>query len=587
MCGIFGYLCNKQYSVGEVIVQGLKNLEYRGYDSWGIAVKKEKGVKVLKEVGKIADFSGKDLVSSDIAIGHTRWATCGKVTDENAHPHVDCSGKIAVVHNGIIENYHELKEELMKKGHRFSSNTDTEVIPHLIEEYSKSLDFIESVKKATSRLDGTYALLIISKDYSGIIAVRNDSPLVIGVAKDSYYVASDVLAFIEHTKNVIYLDDNEMAIIDGGLKIVNLEQDKIIEKPITTLNWDTEKAKIGEYKHYMLKEIDEQVETIGRAASQDKEKINSVAKKINDAYGIFFIACGSSYHAALCASYLFSYITKKHVNVILASEFSNYKDFLTDKTLVVAISQSGETADVIDAVKIAKKKGSKIISIVNVIGSTLTRLSDDFLLINAGPEICVLSTKTYTAQLSLLLLLAYTCADKYDGGKKEIETIRKIVKSSLSKKNMDKIKTLAQKIKDKEHLYTIGRGINYPTSLEAALKIKEVSYIHAEGFAGGELKHGTMALIEKGTPCIVFFDYSTMKDTLNNAEEVKARGAYIIGIAPQNNDVFDFFIEVPETENSGCITNIIPIQLLAYNLALLRGCDPDRPRNLAKSVTVK
>ncbi len=585
MCGIFGYFSKQECNIGEKIVEGLKKLEYRGYDSWGIAVKTPNSIKTLKEVGKVGQSA--NVGTSNIAIGHTRWATCGKVTEENAHPHVDCSDKIAVVHNGIIENHHELKEELIKTGHKFSSNTDTEVIPHLIEEYNKTLDFVESVKKAVSRLDGTYALLIISKDYKGIIAVRNDSPLVIGVAKDSYFVASDVLAFIEFTKNVIYLDDNEMAVIDGGLKIVNLEQDKVVEKPITTLNWDTEKAKIGEYKHYMLKEIDEQVETIGRAASQDKEKINSIAKKINDAYGVFFIACGSSYNAALCASYLFSFITKKHVNVILASEFSNYKDFLTDKTLVVAISQSGETADVLDAVKAAKKKGSKIISIVNVMGSTLTRLSDDFLLINSGPEICVLSTKTYTAQLSLLLLLAYTCADRYDGGKKEIETIRKIVKSSLSKKNMDKIKALAEKIKDKEHLYTIGRGINYPTALEAALKIKEVSYIHAEGFAGGELKHGTIALVEKGTPCIVFFDYSTMKDTLNNAEEVKARGAYIIGIAPQNNDVFDFFIEIPETENSGCITNIIPVQLLAYNLAVLRGCDPDRPRNLAKSVTVK
>ncbi len=584
MCGIFGYICKQECDIGEKIIEGLKKLEYRGYDSWGIAVKTTNGVKVIKEVGKVVDAV--NVANSNIAIGHTRWATCGKVTKANAHPQTDCNNRVAVVHNGTIENYQELREELIKKGHRFVSQTDTEVIPHLIEEH-KAFDFVESVKKAISRLEGTYALLIISKDYKGVIAVRNDSPLVIGVAENSYFLASDVLAFIDHTKKVIYLDDNEMAVIDNGLQIVNLTENRVVEKPITTLNWDTEKTKIGEYHHYMMKEIDEQVETIGRAANQDRQKIDSIVKKINEAYGVFFIACGSSYHAALCASYLFSYITKKHVNVFLASEFNNYQDFLTDKTLVIAISQSGETADVLDAVKIAKKKGSKIISIVNVIGSTLTRLSDDFLLINAGPEICVLSTKTYTAQLSLLLLLAYSCVGKYDGGKKEIETIRKIVKSTLSKETMNKINNLAKKIKDKDHIYTIGRGINYPTALEAALKIKEVSYIHAEGFAGGELKHGTIALIEKGTPCIVFCDYSTMKATLNNAEEIKARGGYIIGISPQNNDVFDFFIEVPETENSGCITNIIPIQLLAYNLALLRGCDPDRPRNLAKSVTVR
>jgi len=585
MCGIFGYQSNKPCDIGEMVIEGLKKLEYRGYDSWGITAKTANGLNVLKGMGKVGDVA--NVGNSNIAIGHTRWATCGKVTKENAHPHVDCSNKISVVHNGTIENYQELREELIKKGHKFLSHTDTEVIPHLIEEYGKGLDFVEAVKKSMSRVDGTYALLIVSKDYEGIIAVRNDSPLVIGVADDGYFIASDVLAFIEHTKKVIYLDDNEMATINGGLKIVNMIDNKIVEKAITKLSWDTEKTKIGEYKHYMLKEIDEQVETIGRAASQDKQKIDGISKKINDAYGVFFIACGSSYHAALCASYLFSYITKKHVNVILASEFGNYRDFLTDKTLVVAISQSGETADVLDAVKTAKKKGSKIVSIVNVMGSTLTRISDDFLLINAGPEICVLSTKTYTAQLSLLLLLAYSCVGRYDGGKKEIETIRRIVKVMLSNEVENKIKALAKKIKDKDHLYTIGRGINYPTALEAALKIKEVSYIHAEGFAGGELKHGTMALIEKGTPCIVFCDYSTLKDILNNAEEVKARGGYIIGISPQNNEVFDFFIEVPETENSGCITNIIPVQMLAYYLAVLRGCDPDMPRNLAKSVTVK
>src|SRR3989338_3604078 len=377
MCGIVGVVSND--NVSEKLFKGLSNLEYRGYDSVGMCFINGDGFDIKKGVGKLEEVHKKLNflnLKGNVGIGHCRWSTHGGVTKENAHPHVDCSNKISVVHNGTIENYQELREELIKKGHKFLSHTDTEVIPHLIEEYGKGLDFVEAVKKSMSRVDGTYALLIVSKDYEGIIAVRNDSPLVIGVADDGYFIASDVLAFIEHTKKVIYLDDNEMATINGGLKIVNMIDNKIVEKAITKLSWDTEKTKIGEYKHYMLKEIDEQVETIGRAASQDKQKIDGISKKINDAYGVFFIACGSSYHAALCASYLFSYITKKHVNVILASEFGNYRDFLTDKTLVVAISQSGETADVLDAVKTAKKKGSKIVSIVNVMGSTLTRISD-------------------------------------------------------------------------------------------------------------------------------------------------------------------------------------------------------------------
>ncbi len=336
----------------------------------------------------------------------------------------------------------------------------------------------------------------------------------------------------------------------------------------------------------MIKEITEQAETIKKALKSNKI-IREVAESIKKAKGIYLVACGSSYHACLSASYKFSSIAKLHVNIALASEFSNYKDFLIPESLVIAVSQSGETADVLDAVRAAKEKGAKVISIVNVMGSSLTRESDKALMMNSGPEICVLSTKTYTSQLAILTLLAYAVAGRYEEGKRKLKDLINYVYYLTSENARNYIKRLAEKIKSSEHVYTIGRGLQYPTALEAALKIKEVSYIHAEGFAGGELKHGTIALIEKGTPCIVFTSKKTEKEVLSNAAELKTRGAYIIGTSPTNNELFDFFIKVREAEEASSICQIIPIQILAYQLALLRGYDPDKPRNLAKSVTVK
>jgi len=583
MCGIIGYKGNKNAT--EIVIEGLKKLEYRGYDSWGIALK-NKEIDIIKKVGKISDFSNvSKLKPSKIAIGHTRWATHGKVTENNAHPHISCDKKIAVVHNGIIENFQELKKELEKK-HKFVSETDTEIIPHLIEE-NMDFGFEEAVKKTLKRLDGNYAIVAVNQDEEKIIAARKGSPLVLGVGKDEFFIASDIPAFLEHTNKIIFLDDGERAIINQKIKIFN-QQDKEIKKETSQIDWTLEQAQKNGYQHYMLKEIYEQKETIIRSINQKEEEIKKIAEEINKGFGTFFIACGTAHHAALTASYIFSQITKKHINVVLASEFPNYEHFLTDKTLVIPISQSGETADVLEAVKVAKQKKSKIISVVNVTGSTLMRLSNVSFKTNAGPEIAVASTKAFTSQLALLTMLAYACNGRLEEGKEKLKKTAEYLGEMLKNDFEEKIKELALKIKEKNHIFLIGRSVNYPIALEAALKIKEVSYIHAEGFAGGELKHGTLALIEEGTPCIVFVaNDETKKEIISNAMEIKARGGYIIGISPENNPVFDFFIKVPDHESISPIINIIPAQLLAYHLGLARDCDIDRCRNLAKSVTVK
>ncbi len=590
MCGIIGYVGEKD--AAPVILNGLKRLEYRGYDSAGIAISNNENINIKKDVGRVdkinekLDFLG---MSGNAGIGHTRWATHGGVTKKNAHPHISNNEKIIVIHNGIVENYQELKKELEKEGFKFSSETDTEVIPNMIElEMKKGKTFEDATMDTIKRLDGYYAILAMIEGKEKIVAARNGSPLVVGVGNDGNFIASDIPAFLEHTKRVMYIYDKDFVTIDKndiGFKL--LKNGEKVERPIHRVDWDLEQAQKGNFDHFMMKEISEQVETVKRATNQDKKTLFEIADEIKDSKDVFLVACGSSYHACLTASYMFSKIAKKHVHVILGSEFSNYEHFLTPETLVVAVSQSGETIDVLDAVKTARKRGCKIMSVVNVVGSSLHRTSDKSLMLNAGPEICVLSTKTYTAQLTVLSLLAYTIAGKYDEGKKKLEYLWNTTYNLTSANTRKYIKKLAEKLKDKNHIFTIGRSLQFPTALEAALKIKEVSYIHAEGFSGGELKHGTIALIEEGTPCIVFSSHENEKEILSNAMEIKARGGYIIGINSKNNEVFDFFIKVPDVELLNPITQIIPIQVLSYQLAILRGCDPDKPRNLAKSVTVK
>lgn len=589
MCGIIGYMGYRKAS--SVLLKGLKHLEYRGYDSAGMATLSSK-VEVRKDAGKIAELEKKlrfEEMEGTIGIGHTRWATHGRVTKENAHPHFSQNRKIYVVHNGIIENYQELREFLKKNGFRFYSETDTEVIPNLIQyEMDGGKDFEEACKAALKRLDGSFAVVIMHEGEEKLIAARKSSPLVIGIGDGEYFVASDIPAFLEFTKQVIFMYDWDLAVITrDGVKFYNLREDREVKRAIDVIDWDAEQAKKGEFKHFMIKEILEQAETIQRAIMQDEKAIAAIVEEMKNAKGIFFVGCGSSYHACFAASYIFSKVANLHVNVMLASEFPNFKHFLTRETLVFAVSQSGETADVLEAVKAARERGSKVISITNVKGSSITRYSDNFLLLNAGPEICVLSTKTYTSQLALLTLLAYAYAGRYEEGRKRLRYLWNVVYNLTSRTSREMIQKLAEKLKNEEHLFVIGRGLQYATALEAALKIKEVSYIHAEAFAGGELKHGTIALIEDGTPCIVFVSEETEKEIISNAVEVKSRGGYIIGISPKNNEVFDFWIKVPECGVANPIVQIIPAQILSYQLAVLRGYDPDKPRNLAKSVTVK
>lgn len=593
MCGIFGYFGEKKNAT-QIVIEGLKKLEYRGYDSWGIAYKTPDDIIIHRQIGKIgeADFAVEDIqgMPESIAIGHSRWATHGGVTQANAHPHTTENKEIVLAHNGIIENYLELKEVLSQKGHIFTSETDSEVLAHLIEEEMKHVTLLEATKKALKQVEGRYAALVMSKKENNIIASRRGSPLIIGIGeKNERFVASDIPAFLNHTKKVQYLDDNELVLIDEtGSVFYNLETDEKVEKRTIEIEWTQESAEKGEYKHFMLKEIMEQKETLYRAINQDTTLIEQVAEAIKNAFGTYLIGCGTAGKVCMTAEYMFSAIAKKHVNTAFGSEFPNYHHFLTNKSLVIAVSQSGETADTLEALEIAKSKGAKIISIVNVETSTMARMSDIVLPIKAGPEKAVASTKATTSQLAILMLIAYAVAGKLYEGKELLVSSAGQINDMLNPRYEEHIQELAEKIQHAESMYIIGRGANYPMALESAIKLQEVTYIHAEGFAGGELKHGPIALISEGTPCIVLAgEDEAKKAILSNAMEIKARGGYIIGVAPQREQVFDYWIRVPDCETASPIVNIIPVQLLAYQLALLRKNDPDMPRNLAKSVTVK
>jgi glutamine---fructose-6-phosphate transaminase (isomerizing) len=592
MCGIFAYH-GPNKKAAEIVLRGLKKLEYRGYDSWGIAAKQEDGlIAVEKHVGKISEVISlnKDLIKpSQIAIGHSRWATHGGVTQDNAHPQTTEDQDIVVVHNGIFENYFELKEELIKKGHQFRSETDTEVFAHLIEEEMDE-GFEVAFKRATKKVEGRYAVLAMHKGEDKVIAARRGSPLITGKADDgAYFIASDVPAFLEYSKDVMYLDDNQMVVIDNdGILFYDLENNKQIEKRVISIDWEEETAEKGDYPHFMIKEIMEQKETLARAINSDMNTIKEVAEAIKNAYGSYIVGCGTAGKVAMVGEYLFANVANKHVNVKFGSEFQSAKHFLTDRSLVIAISQSGETADTLEALEIAKAKGAKIISIVNVETSTMARMSDIVLPIKAGPEKAVASTKATTSQMAILTLLAYATADKLDEGRKMLVEAEGKINDMLNPRYEEHIEKLAKKIQNSQDIMIIGRDANFPMALESAIKLQEVSYIHAEGFAGGELKHGPIALISEGTPCIVLFSNDEYKtDILSNAMELKARGAYLIGVGPENAEIFDYWVKTPDVGNAAPIVNIIPIQILSYKLAVARQNNPDMPRNLAKSVTVK
>lgn len=620
MCGIFGYV-GKRNDAGSIAIDGLKNLEYRGYDSWGIACKTELGLKVEKDIGPIGTVDSADFAAPcSLAIAHTRWATHGGVTQRNAHPHLCEDGSIAAVHNGIVENYLELRRDLKAKGHTFQSETDSEVIPHLIEEeYKECGDFAAAVRKACLHFEGRYAILALHTESNTLVAARTGSPLIVGVEKEKgerrketrssklearrfsdqelhspgqvrgYFIASDIPAFLMHTKTVQYLDDGEMVVTDGnGILFYDIATGEERPKREIEITWNIEQAQKGDFEHYMLKEIMDQKESVARAVNQDEAEIRTLAGEIHRARGTFLVGCGTAAKACMAAEYFFSVVAEKHVNFAPASEFKLFHHFLQPESLLIVVSQSGETADVLEAMHVAKAKGSKVLAIVNLEGSTIDREADYTLLINAGPERAVASTKALTGQLAVLLLIAYALAERLQEGKTLLLETAAAITDMLNPRYVERLEQLADHIKAKEDLYIIGKSWNYPMAMESAIKIQEVSYVHAEGFAGGELKHGPIALIEEGTPCIALAgNDEVLADILSNAMELKARGAYIIGVGPQRHEVFDEWIKVPEAGAAQAIMNIIPIQVLAYFLAVKRGKNPDMPRNLAKSVTVK
>lgn len=595
MCGIFAVVNDRSNNAAQTVMAGLRKLEYRGYDSWGIAMKRSDVDKVSdkleieKHIGKIGDAKT-SLPHGSIAIGHTRWATHGGVTDTNAHPHYDCKKKIAVIHNGIVENHIILKEELLKKGHKFISGTDTEVIAHLIEEKQKTRSVDQAVFETFNQLVGSNAIGVIELESEKIIACRNGSPLVVGIDEKNkqYFLGSDVPAFLKYTNKVHFLNDGEgVTISKDGINLFDLDTRKRIDLTINTLDWKIEDAEKSGYPHFLIKEILDQKTTIPKTALTNREELDKIAKLIKDGYKVALVGCGTAAYCSLVGKYLFA---KEGINAQMYSayEFLPFSEFVDERTLVIAISQSGETADTLIAVKKAKDNKAKIVALVNARGSTLERLADYVLPVGAGPEIAVVSTKALTSQLATLYILIKTVRSEYDKGKKAIESLGRSLDKFLNKSTLSQIMNLAKTLISTEHVYLIGKHLNYPAALEFALKLKETSYMHAEAFAAGELKHGVIALIQKGTPCFVLASQDETKDeVLSSAAQLKARGAKIIGIAPFNADEFDITVKTPDLEDLTIFGNIIVGQILGYYLAVGRGCDPDKPRNLAKSVTVK
>ena len=590
MCGLTGYVGNEQ--AAPIIVGALSRLEYRGYDSAGIATIENNKIFIGKDIGKLSDVIQKcDLLSlpGKVGIGHVRWATHGGVTRENAHPHCDHKRQIAVIHNGIIDNYEEIKSLLSSK-YYFRSETDTEVIPHLIRYFMDSgLSFESSFSKAIKELKGSFAILAVyALEPSKILATRKESPLIIGIGKNANYLGSDILSFLPYTKNYITIEDGEIVVLTGdNVRVLDQNHQEVFKKPeLAGLDW--KEGTRGDYQYFMLKEIEEQPQAIKQAIMQDAKLIMQMAKEIKQARQVIFVACGTSRHAALIGRYAFSKIGRTFSDVVMASEFSYFSESVDKNTIVIAISQSGETADVMDGIRQAKANGAKVFSLCNVVASSLARASDRVLYMNCGPEIGVAATKSFTAQLCLLYQLAFAIDDRLNEVKDKLKTISNFVSLDLDYYS-NFLADLADKLISKKDFYYIARGVNFAIASEGALKLKEIAYVHAEGMSAGELKHGTLALIERGTPVFAICptDY-TYEDTLANIMEAKARGAYIVGFSDSQSMIFDDWIKIPKTEEILYpLVTTIPLQIFAYYSALIRGLDPDKPRNLAKSVTVK
>jgi glucosamine--fructose-6-phosphate aminotransferase (isomerizing) len=590
MCGIVGYIGNKQ--AAPIVLKALKKLEYRGYDSAGLATITDSHILFKKDAGSLAEVTAKhqlEKLPGKAAIGHVRWATHGAVSAINAHPHLDCKQEIAIVHNGIIENYQELRSYLSAE-HRFTSDTDTEVIAHLIEKHtSDGASLEEAVRLTVRELKGSYAIVVASaKEPGKLVAARKDSPLVAGLAAGGNFVASDTLSFLEQTDRVIYIEDGEYVVVtEGGVSLFDNDGRKIRRTPCRT-NWKWDEATKQGYDFFMMKEILEQPQAIHQALIQDRTLMMEMALEILRARQVVFTACGTSRHAALIGRYVFSRLSGKFCDVVMASELGYFSDSLDKNTLVIAVSQSGETADVISGVKRAKESGATVFSLVNVVGSSLARMSDRVIYLNCGPEIGVAATKSFTAQLTVLYLLSYTMINRFDQGVENLRAVSDLITDNLQHNGLE-VPKIATKMSDQSDFYYIARGINFATAGEGALKLKEIAYVHAEGMPAGELKHGTLALIKEGTPVVAICpaDY-TFDETLSNIAETKARGAQVVGVSDRYELAFDDWIEIPEVDEIFYpLVSIIPLQLLAYHAAVVRGLDPDKPRNLAKSVTVK
>ena len=612
MCGIVGYTGTRR--VVPVLLEGLRRLEYRGYDSAGLVYHLDGKLVKYRAQGKLKNLAAAVDdhigVSSFSGLGHTRWATHGAPTTENAHPHSDCSGELVVVHNGIIENYGSLRKELREKGHSFSSETDTEVLAHLIEENLDD-DLPEAVRKALARVEGSYALGVTwSRRPQTLVAARNHSPLVLGVDDEAGYMASDIPALLPFTRQVIFLDDQEMAVVNpGSIQFQLISNGEPIEKEVTTINWDSSMAEKSGYRHFMLKEIFEQPQAIrntvsGRIVPDTGEialqEIGLDDQAINNIERIALVACGTSWHAALVAKYWIEKLVGIPVEVDIASEFRYRRLLLGESVLVISISQSGETADTLAGIRLASGLGSKIIAICNVVGSTMTREADGVIYTHAGPEIGVASTKAFTSQLAALFLLTLYLARVRNT--LETEQLKELGQAlvgiaSVIEKELpvlqQQVRKLIERYYDSRDFLFVGRGLNFPIALEGALKLKEISYIHAEGYAAGELKHGPIALIDKDMPIMALVPRdSVYRKTISNVEEIKARQGRLVLIGTRGDDdlavLTDDVLYLPEVnEELNPLLYTIPAQLLAYEIAYRRGCDIDQPRNLAKSVTVE
>jgi glutamine---fructose-6-phosphate transaminase (isomerizing) len=613
MCGIVAYIGNKE--AYPIVVKGLKRLEYRGYDSAGVALMNG-DLRIFKKKGKVADLEeatkGEDI-SGYVGMGHTRWATHGEPNNENAHPHLSLSGDIAIIHNGIIENYATLKEGMEQRGHVFKSETDTEVLAHLIEDVmiNGNLNLADAVRSALKQVVGAYAIVILSKNNpEHLIAARKGSPLVVGIGKESgeFFFASDATPLAEYTKKVIYLKDSEIAIVENREMIIK-SIDNVVQTPyVQELEMNLEQLEKGGYEHFMLKEIYEQPRSIfdsyrGRFDSQTgafhMRSLEEYGEQLAAINRLILIGCGTSWHAGLVAEYLFEDFARLPVEVEYASEFRYRNPVLFSDDLVMAISQSGETADTLAAMDLAKRKSATVFGVCNVVGSSIPRLSDAGAYTHAGPEIGVASTKAFTSQVTVLTLLALgiakvrkTMTDKQIASvMQELELIPEKIEKALLLN--DAMITLAERYKDSRNFLYLGRGYNFPVALEGALKLKEISYIHAEGYPAAEMKHGPIALIDEDMPVVVIATNSEhYEKVVSNIQEVKARKGKVIAVVSEGNraldKIVDHVIEVPETlEALSPLVNTIPLQLLSYHIAVMRGCNVDQPRNLAKSVTVE